>query len=449
MSRERNPAETKPDTPSPEAVYHQRARDDANIAVRDGVLYKWNQSVWLAQDIAHLEGEAFRWLTMLYQKKATPRLAASCVASAVMGAQELPGRHHDNEVVLPLKNGYLHIDLKSGDLQLTEPEKNEGLTYLLDAAFRPEADAPLFHTFLEQIFCLDIYTQNWVQEYVGYTLVGDCRFQTAVFFVGTGANGKSTLAEIIAALHKKVVTLQLNCLSGFRLAPLLDASLVLVDETPQRIDEQALKTLVSGGLTQLDRKFRDPISFRPTAKWIILGNAVPSISDQSYGFWRRMPIVPFARQFKPSQQDHSLTARIISNEMSGVLKWAIAGLIRLIQRGQFPGQAEAMLTAQMEGQRESNSVLAWWSDNRVELNLNFETPRNLVYQDYKLWCGDNGMSPLGVERFWSRLKMIAGGEATDAKVRKIQGQAVRLVPLRLLSDNSAKQSGKIVAGRWS
>ena len=432
--------------PTPEAVYHTLAGQDANLASRDKVLFRWNQSFWEVQDAEREESKAFSWLKQNYEDKATPRLAASCVAAAVMGARPLPVADSQN-VVLPIKNGYLQIDTESGELSLTDPEKSAGLTYLIDASFDPNTDAPLFHKFLEEVLP-DPETRGWVQEYAGYTLLNDCRFQTAAFFVGSGANGKTTLAEIISNLHRRVVSMQLNALSGFKLSPLLDASLVVVDETPQRIDEQALKSLVSGGLCQVDRKYRDPISFHPSAKWIILGNAVPAISDQSHGFWRRMPVVPFGRQFDPEEQDPTLVHKITLAELSGVLNWAVAGLVRLVRRGQFPQQSEAMLQAQGEGQKESNSVLAWWRDDRAEIDPDFETPRQALYSDYKIWCSDNGMAPLGVERFWNRLKMLAGAEAVEATVRKIHGQATRVVPLRLLADPTRSTQKKVINGRW-
>ena len=432
--------------PTPECVYHTAAGQDANLASRDKVLFRWNGSFWEAQDAEKEESKAFSWLKQNYEDKATPRLATSCVAAAVMGARPLPVGDSQN-VVLPLKNGYLLIDGASGELELTDPTKEAGLTYLINANFDPVADAPLFNKFLEEVLP-DPETREWVQEYMGYTLLNDCRFQTAVFLVGSGANGKTTLAEIVAALHRSVVSMQLNALSGFKLSPLLDASLVVVDETPSRIDEQALKSLVSGGLCQVDRKYRDPISFHPSAKWVILGNAVPAISDQSHGFWRRMPIVPFTRQFDPDEQDPTLVNKITTNEMSGVLNWAVAGLVRLVRRGQFPPQSEEMLKAQGEGQKESNSVLAWWRDDRAEIDPAFETPRQAVYSDYKTWCNDNGMSPLGVERFWNRLKQLAGQEAVEATVRKIDGQAVRVVPVRLLVDPTRSTQKKVISGRW-
>ncbi len=432
--------------PSPESVYYSITAADASRAADAGVLYQWNKRIWEAQDHTRLEAEAFLWLTLHYPHKATPKVAQSCVAAAIMGAEKLPqpARH---DLIVPLQNGYLQIDMATGDLQLIEPRQEDGITYVLEAYFIPTARAPLFMKFLADVLGKDEPTISWVQEYVGYTLMGDCRYQKALFLVGKGANGKSTFAEIIAALHRRVVSLQLNALTGFRLTPLLDASLVLVDETPQRIDEQSFKSLVSGGLCQVDRKFRDPISFRPRAKWLILGNAMPAISDQSHGFWRRMGVVPFMKQFTQAEQDSMLGTKIIEQELSGVLNWAIEGLIRLTRRGRFLEETRSMEAAQMEGQLESNSVMGWWNDDRAEVNGNFETPRSVIYRDYQSWCSDNGMSPLGAERFWNRLKALAGTEAVAPRARKLDGQTVRVVPLRL-TRSQQNSVGKVVTAGW-
>lgn len=432
------------DETSPETLYYAMAKSDLDVASDSGTLYRWNQTFWEAMSHDVEEATAFRWLTTVYPHKATPRIAQSCVVAATIGARQLPTRQSQTDLVVPLRNGYLRIDLTTGDLQLCEPEKADGVTYQLSARFDPTAQAPLFLKFLGDILDKDAPTTSWLQEYVGYTLTGDCRYQTALFCVGQGANGKTTLAKIIAALHRKVISLQLNALDGFRLAQLVDASLVWVDETPQRINEQAFKSLVSGGLTLVDRKHRDPISFCPRAKWLILGNALPAISDQSHGFWRRMPVIPFTRQFTRHEQDPALDSKIIERELAGVLNWAIAGLIRLVRRGQFPEPTTAMKAAQAEGQLESNSVMAWWGDDRVAVNINFETSRQAVYQDYREWCGDNGMSPLGAERFWSRLRPLAGEKAVEPKKRKIDGKTVRMVSLRL----TCAKSAKIVSGGW-
>jgi len=274
---------TKP--PSAELAYSRYiGSSDDYATANDGLLYRWNGWFWQPIEPRDAERDAFRWLSVHpdYFDKATPRLAASCTQAAVMTARKLTTYSSSSHVVLPLRNGYLHVR-NDGSIVLDKHDKKYGLSYLIDCDFDPAAQAPTFTRFLAEILP-DQEVRHWVQCYVGYTLMSDCRFQKATFWLGGGANGKSTLAEIVAALHAKTTALTIDSLSGFKLVSLIGASLVYVDETPLRIDEQELKKLISGGLVQIDRKFREPINLRPTAKWIICGNSLPALSDQVMAF---------------------------------------------------------------------------------------------------------------------------------------------------------------------
>jgi putative DNA primase/helicase len=417
--------------PSPELAYSQKIELSQAHATDGSLLYQWNGQIWQPIDPRDAEREAFRWLGAdpEYFTKATPKLAASCAQAAVINARKLPQYSNSQHVVLPLKNGYLHVR-NDGSISLEPPDKRFGLSYLIDCDFDPAAQAPDFMQFLAEILP-DPDVRRWVQSYVGYTLLPDCRFQKATFWLGGGANGKSTLAEIVAALHAKITALTIDSLDGFKLVSLIGASLVYVDETPSRIDEQELKKLISGGLVQIDRKFREPINLRPTAKWIICGNSLPALSDQSHGFWRRMPIVTFERQFAEHEQDPLLAKRIIETELGGVLLWALSGLTEIIKAGKLPPLPEAMIRAVDDGKRETNSVLAWFDDDRIEHDAAAWTPRAEIYRDYQQWARDRGYSPVNETKFWARLRLIEP-QLVETTKRKIDGKATRGTPARLL-----------------
>ena len=133
--------------PSPENVYHRLTGEDADVAARDGVLYRWTGSFWAAQDVMVEESRAFRWLQTQYPDKATPPLARRCVEAAVMGATPLPAPAK-SAVVLPLQNVYLHVDTKTGATKTLAPDKAIGLTYQIACNYDPNAQAPRFGQFL-------------------------------------------------------------------------------------------------------------------------------------------------------------------------------------------------------------------------------------------------------------------------------------------------------------
>lgn len=419
---------------SPDLEYAEFISNDPDYASDTGkIMYKWDGRVWKPLELDEMEVHAFRWLGAHpeHSQRATTKLAAGCALAAATLVRRIPAFESSNLIVLPLLNGYLHVDIKTGALSLNTHEKSYGLNYLINCEFDTSARAPKFAQFLGEVLP-DEDTRNYVQEYVGYTLMPDCRHQKAMFWLGSGANGKSTLATVVSALHSKITAAALDDLDGFKLVSLIGSSLVYIDETPQKIDEQKLKSLISGGLLQIDRKFREPISLHPTAKWIICGNSLPAIRDQSHGFWRRLPVVDFKRQFSESEQDPLLAKNIVNDELSGVLMWALGGLLRLSQRGRFPVLSSEMAECVETGKRETNSVLAWWNDDRAEFDPDARFPRADVYADYRTWAFSNGMQALGAEKFWGRLRHLVGADAVLPRTVKISGRTVRVVPLRLL-----------------
>uniref|UniRef100_E6PPZ0 Putative Phage/plasmid primase P4, C-terminal n=1 Tax=mine drainage metagenome TaxID=410659 RepID=E6PPZ0_9ZZZZ len=429
--------------PSPELVFSMMIEDNHNYSSDGAILYFWDGLVWRPQDPGDVEKKAFRWLGMgKYQDKATPRVASSCSMAALINARPLPKFADDEKIILPVQNGYLHIDLKEGEISLQAPDRGYGLSYSIECNYDPDAQAAEFHAFISSVLP-DPDVRGYIQEYAGYTLMPDSRFQTAMWWLGGGSNGKSTLAEIIAALHSKISTISLDSLDGFALVSLLGSSMVWADETPRRINEQRLKTLISGGPVQIDRKFKEPISLRSTAKWILCGNDLPVIIDQTHGFWRRFAVVQFEKKFEGSGVDVLLPERIIKNELSGVLNWALEGLLRLTSRGKFPVVPVLMQEAEDGAKREANNVLAWWQDGRAELCSDFVTSRNVIYGDYRLYTQMTGTAAVGEERFWRRLKQIVPGIDPKGKQKKLNGKPVRFMNMRLTDAASAMAQDRV------
>lgn len=389
---------------SPELLFARHMADGERYASKDGVLHEWTGVYWRPLPPEDTDRMAWGWIAAHVPEKATPVRAAAAGQAAVLECPPVPDRD-PARIVIPARNGYVWMDEYEGVPSFRRPDRTAGLTYCLACDYDEHAEAPRFLAFVAEVLP-DPAVRSLVQEYVGYTLMPDTRFQKAQMWLGIGANGKGTLAQIIAALHEKVCAVGLDNLQGFALAGLLGASLVYADETPLRIEEQRLKTLISGDLIQIDRKYRDPLSLRPSAKWIVSANQIPAISDQSVGFWRRWHVVPFPIHIPDTEQRPTLAREIIATELSGVLNWALEGLGRLLARGKFPPLPAEVQAAVDAGKRETNSVMAWVQDVEPEVTSTAETPKDVVYQHYQGWCRQNGMGAVSSERFWQRLRQI-------------------------------------------
>jgi putative DNA primase/helicase len=371
------------------------------IASDRALLYEWTGTHWSPRDESEAERQAYHWLVKQDANWASAENARKAFRAACLFAPALPTL--TAEVVVPTKNGYVHLVENALELRVANPDL--GLTHCLDCSYEPGGSLPvLFQQFLERVLP-DPAVRDRVQEYVGYTLLADARYQRAQFWLGEGANGKGVLANVVQALHGRIAAMSLDQLAGFHLSVLVGASLVYVDEVPRKtIDEQRLKSMIAGERIAIDRKYRDPVSIHVRGKWLVLGNHLPAITDHSSGFWRRWDVVPFSVVIPERERSPLLAQTIIERELSGVLNWALTGLVRLQQRGCFdPVMPAAMQAMLQEAKADTNSVVAWVFDGGIALQTACDTLKDKVFEDYRRWCFVNAMREVSVVQFWKRM----------------------------------------------
>lgn len=98
-------------------------------------------------------------------------------------------------------NGELH--LKEGTWHLQPHDKHNYRTTQIPIAYDPQATAPRFEQFLEEIFQGDEDTEErkiTVCELLGYSLLTSCEFEKFVILLGNGSNGKSVLLHVVEYL---------------------------------------------------------------------------------------------------------------------------------------------------------------------------------------------------------------------------------------------------------
>lgn len=391
------------------------------------LLWQWTGTHWTNVHDNDAERQAYLWLVANEDEDRQSSVnAANAIKAALLHLPKLNPPAKDR-IVLPARNGYIHIE--GGSTCLRPHDKTLGFQHCINCDYDPLADRPKrFLDFIEQVLP-DAEVRARVQEYIGYMFLPDARFQHAQLWLGSGANGKGVLANVVQALHHRVAAVQLDALDGFKLAGMVGAPMIFCDEAPQRgINEQLVKTLIAGELVQIDRKYRDPVSVRICGKWLVLGNHFPSVTDQSAGFWRRWDIVPFDVTIPAAARDATLADDMINNELSGVLNWAIQGLVRLLVRGRFEPNAPAAIKAAVEEAKlGTNSVAGWWEETCGELTDEARSEKTKAYSNYAEWARANGMAPVAAPKFWTRIKEVIGDELV---LRKVRGERFCNISLR-------------------
>jgi len=261
-------------------------------------------------------------------------------------------------------NGTLHLREAGLSPAIRRPHtRDDLLTNLAPVEFDDSADCPLWERFVAQIVNDDERLYRYLQQLVGYLLVGDVSEQCIHFLYGIGANGKTVFCEVLLRLlGDYAITVSPDLVMQRRhagipndIARLRGKRVAFMNETSQgaRFDEAKLKDLTGGDTLTGRFLHQEFFDFAPTHRLVIRGNHKPVISGTDDGIWRRLRLIPFGVQIPPAEQDRQLTEKLFG-ELPGILNWAILGCIAWRGGGLAP--PEAVVEAVQSYREESDTL---------------------------------------------------------------------------------------------
>ena len=290
-------------------------------------------------------------------------------------------------------------------------------TSLIPVNYDPKALAPRFLKYLNEIFQGDsdcIEKGLLALEIIGYTLQSHCRYEKFVLLVGPGANGKSVLMSILAELlgQKNVCAVNPSQFENrFQRAYLHCKLANIVSEIPEGhvIADAALKAITSGELTTAEHKNKDPFDLRPYCTCWFGTNHMPHTRDFSEALFRRAIILPFNRIFAESEQDKKLTQKL-AKELPGILRLSLEAFAGVIERGTFT-QTESTEKAKRDWRLESDQA-AQFLKEACEVGPEFREESANLYQAYRIWANDNGITRTLTKRTFTSRLLRLGCEKT-------------------------------------
>ncbi|ARU62306.1 hypothetical protein CBW65_15885 [Tumebacillus avium] len=258
---------------------------------------------------------------------------------------------------------------------------------------------------------VDDDTIDTIFEMIGYFLMKHTKYEKAFLLYGQGANGKSTLINLVSAMigeeNMSSVSLQ-DLEQRFRLALLQNKLVNKFADLPRNTlpNSSSFKAVVSGDALTGEIKNKDPFQFRPFAKLLFSTNELPRAADKTIGFRRRWMIIPFEKTYS-SDADVKLLEKLTKpRALSTLLNYAIVGMHRLTNNGHFT-ESESIKRA-MQRYRLENDNVAMFVAERCLLGENETYPTKSMYEAYKKWSSDSGYRALGKGNFFKRLETDFG-----------------------------------------
>lgn len=309
---------------------------------------------------------------------------------------------------LALKNGVL--DLQKRKLVTHSPDIP--VFNAVEYNFDKNASCPLWKKTVKEVLEEKDKIELF-QFFCGYVFSGHYKYHKALFLIGDGANGKSTLLDAILFVfgNFNVSTIGLHQLgSPFMLIKLKGMLANIASESCEKtaIESSVFKEAVSGGNLIAGDKFKSNVTFRNQAKFFQAMNNFPIIPKKSHGVLRRLEFLSCDKDFsKLSKPDYDIGKKLL-NEASGILNWCLEGLDMLEDAGGFitPKDSKRMLHKFTD---ETCSVTKFLNeefskeDNYASFVITSDdsfVSKQQVYDSYNYYCRRNGLKPHSSVPFW-------------------------------------------------
>ena len=244
--------------------------------------------------------------------------------------------------LIPVKNGL--IDLRtSPQYKIQKHSPGYYIMSVLPVEYNPNAKCPKFEEFLVEILP-DINDQVRIQEGFGNCLITSREYMIIYMLYGEGANGKSTLLNVLSALlgEENVSNVSLYDIaygrwdSGNLYGKL--ANIHADIELKELKNTGAIKILTGDDMAKGEKKYHNPFYFKNHAKPWFSTNVMPYIYDDSDAFHRRWRIIEFSQKFLlGAEQTNTQMIKELTTpeELSGILNWALEGLRQLQSQKKF------------------------------------------------------------------------------------------------------------------
>jgi len=242
-------------------------------------------------------------------------------------------------------------------------------------------------------------------------LVPDTSFRTAVFLYGAGSNGKSMFLDAIRLLFGDgLISIPLHRITDRFTTSYLQNKLINIcgDIDAKYIaDTGIVKGIITGDVLHAEYKQGKSFDFIPVARLMFSTNSLPPVSDKTHGWYSRWKYVKFPNTFEVNPTYKIEYDRLFAQEKSGILNWALKGLIRLKEHNKWT-YSENMKMSEIEYRSENDNVAAFLDDyvEQAEYSGNSKDaiPTGVLHKCYKSWIEEylTGTRTVSIKEFSRR-----------------------------------------------
>lgn len=317
-----------------------------------------------------------------------------------------------DEHLINFKNGVLN--LKTMVLEKHNPKYLQ--TRQIACEYNPDVKIPdIWLNFIEDLANGKEDIKNIIQECMGILISNIKVYRLKKCFVlysPLGNTGKSVFLRVLRDLvgATETINIPLQKMSDrFALSDLCGKRLCLVgDQTADEVeDSSGFKQLTGGDAVKIEYKGKQSFDWVFNGGIIISCNTLPYFKDDKGGHvFERICIIPCEKVIPPEKRDADLSFKL-SNELAGIVNWAIEGLIRLKSNNFKLSTAEDSITAVEEFRKRSDTLYNFVSENyEIVEDMGARVSKKEFEDKYIQWCNENEFNAINKKNIKERVRAI-------------------------------------------
>ena len=219
-----------------------------------------------------------------------------------------------------------------------------------------------------------------------------------IWYLGGGANGKSTLVHLLYRIFGPYLTeITVKQLEDERDTPQLNGKLANICKESSEGFVEDTRTYKSIGTHESFsvHKFhsQDMVKIEGNVHHIFSANNIPTFGDKSYGARRRTLVVPFANQFKPDEtfEEKTFTDKFIARFISEMITYA-----RRLRDQDYEYKFSDVTTLMKEKYDTDANTAQTYADELMSQEIHGFSNFRLLNIDYENWCLDHGYKPSSI-----------------------------------------------------
>jgi putative DNA primase/helicase len=434
--------------------------DGRSLAYEAGIVYRWVHNHWSIYEEDVLFSEVANYLKFqVYTdskgevkpfpvtKKSVNNLIAMIPSFLIQKGNVLPTQ----KIGIPMLDGFFCLSR----FRMIDHDKHNGNRYLVPAKYSKELPTKWL-SFLSEAFSEfddDEKAEDQIkllQEWVGYLLSGETKYQKFMHLYGAAGTGKGTIIRIISEMMGSgAVPISVSALENKTKGSLaLAINSTLAYNADVRFGGSADSKSVLETILKITGNDKVAIPLMHKNDWkgtlscrlMFASNPPPRFSTPDSSIHRRLLILHTPRACK--KVDYDLEKKLLL-ELGEIVSWAIEGYVRLIENDRFT-MTDSMREELKAAHIESDSVLMFIDDSlEVDLELDqrgqfkYYIDISQIYRSYCEFCSEQKMYAKSQKEFKSSMKaaLVPLGCSCPraSKAEKARAYGVREIFLR--SDN--------------